>query len=287
MKLFKTTTTVMGMALISAILTPITAQADDWNKKTRITFSGPVEIPGVHLAGWGVLPAGTYVFKIFNSLSDRHIVQIFDKDETTVYATILAIPNYRLKATDKTVMTFSERPAGQPEALRAWFYPGKNWGEEFVYPKARAIELAKFTNTPVLYSEAAIPFEVTEQSKLADEPVVAELKRTTVMAINPTGGEVQLAEVVTAPPVETEVAVAAVPEQQTQVAASPAQSVAAVPEQQTQVAASQARTQVETAPSSTDQTLPATASSLPLIALIGLLALGAAMTLRSVEKDVR
>lgn len=271
MKLFKTTTTVMGMALISAMLTPITAQADDWNKKTRITFSGPVEIPGVHLAGWGVLPAGTYVFKIFNSLSDRHIVQIFDKDETTVYATILAIPNYRLKATDKTVMTFSERPAGQPEALRAWFYPGKNWGEEFVYPKARAMEIAKFTNTPVLYSEAAIPFEVTEQSKLADEPVVAELTRTPVMAIKPTGEEVQLAQVVTAPPVETEVAVAAVPEQRTQLAQ----------------AASPARTPVETAPSSTDQTLPATASSLPLIALIGLLALGAAMTLRAVEKDVR
>ena len=157
MKLFKTTTTVGCIALISAMFTPMTVNADDWNRKTRITFSGPVEIPGVHLAGWGVLPAGTYVFKIFNSLSDRHIVQIFDKDETTVYATVLAIPNYRLKATDKTVMTFSERPAGQPEALRAWFYPGRNWGEEFVYPKARAMEIAKFTNTPVLYSEAAIP----------------------------------------------------------------------------------------------------------------------------------
>ena len=72
------------------------------NQKTVITFSGPVEIPGVHLTGWAVLPAGTYVFKILDSQSDRHIVQIFNKDETKVYATILAIPNYRLKATDKT-----------------------------------------------------------------------------------------------------------------------------------------------------------------------------------------
>ena len=137
-----------------------------------ITFSGPVEIPGVHLAGWGVLPAGTYVFKILDSQSDRHIVQIFNKDETTVYATILAIPNYRLKATDKTVMTFRERPAGEPEALRAWFYPGRNWGEEFVYPKAKAIELAKATNTPVLFTAAEIPVEVAEPIKSADEPVV-------------------------------------------------------------------------------------------------------------------
>ena len=168
-------TAVFCVALIGATFAP-SAKADDWNRKTVITFSGPVEIPGVHLAGWGVLPAGTYVFKILDSQSDRHIVQIFSKDETTVYATILAIPNYRLKATDKTVITFRERPAGQPEALRAWFYPGRNWGEEFVYPKAKAIELAKATNTPVLFTPAEIPLEVAEPIKSADEPVVVRIE---------------------------------------------------------------------------------------------------------------
>ena len=101
--------------------------------------------------------------------SDRHIVQIFSKDETTIYATILAIPNYRLKATDKTVITFRERPAGEPEALRAWFYPGRNWGEEFVYPKAKAIELAKATKLPVLFTAVEIPLEVAQPIKTADE----------------------------------------------------------------------------------------------------------------------
>src|SRR3982751_3512317 len=81
------------------------ASAQFPNKKTTVTFSGPVEIPGV---GAQVLPAGTYVFKLLDSLSDRHIVQVFNKAENHVYATILAIPNYRLKATDKTVMTFAE-----------------------------------------------------------------------------------------------------------------------------------------------------------------------------------
>jgi hypothetical protein len=156
MRLFKAATTMCITGLIGAVLIP-SAQAADWNRKTEITFSGPVEIPGVHLVGWGVLPAGTYVFKILDSQSDRHIVQIFNKEETVIYATILAIPNYRLKATDKTVMTFSERPAGEPEALRAWFYPGRNWGDEFVYPKARAVELAKTANTPVLFTAVEIP----------------------------------------------------------------------------------------------------------------------------------
>jgi hypothetical protein len=207
MKLFKTAATVFGIALMSAVLAP-GARADDWNRKTTMTFSGPVEIPGVHLKGWSILPAGTYVFKILDSQSDRHIVQIFNQDETVIYATILAIPNYRLRATDKTVVTFRERPAGEPEALRAWFYPGRNWGEEFVYPKARAVVLAKETHTPVLFTPAEIPVEVAEPIKTADAPVVVEMTRAPVMAIQPTGEEVALAEVVTAPPAVPEVAAA-------------------------------------------------------------------------------
>jgi hypothetical protein len=189
------------MALLGTMFAP-SARADDWNKRTVVTFSGPVEIPGVHLKGWAVLPAGTYVFKILDSQSDRHIVQIFNADETVVYATILAIPNYRLKATDKTVITFSERPAGEPEALRGWFYPGMNSGEEFVYPKSKAMELAKTTNTPVLFLTEEIPVEVATPIKAADEPVVVQLKRMPIMAIQPTGEEVQLAQVVTPPPAD-------------------------------------------------------------------------------------
>jgi hypothetical protein len=205
MRLIKVAASACCIALLGVVLAP-GAKADDWNRKTVITFSGPVEIPGVHLKGWTVLPAGTYVFKILNSQSDRHIVQIFNKDETSIYATILAIPNYRLKATDKTVVTFRERPAGEPEAIRAWFYPGRNWGEEFVYPKARAVALAKETHVPVLYTEAPLPVEVSEPIKTADAPLVVEMTRAPVMAIQPTGEEVALEAVVTAPPAVPEVA---------------------------------------------------------------------------------
>jgi hypothetical protein len=249
MNRFKVITTVGCVAFLGAILAP-GVRADDWDRKTELTFSSPVEIPGVHLQGWGVLPAGTYVFKILDSQSDRHIVQIFNKDETTIYATVLAIPNYRLKVTDKTVITFRERVAGEPEALRAWFYPGRNWGEEFVYPKLKAIELAKTTNTPVLFTPAEIPLEVTEPFKSADEPVVAELKQAPIMAVKPTGEEVQLAEVVTPPPALSEVA------------ALPAATVA-------------------------ETTLPATASTLPLVFLLGLLCLGAAFVVRSIASRLR
>jgi len=200
MNVLKTvTTTVFGLALMGAVFSP-GARADEWNRKTTMTFSGPVEIPGVHLKGWAVLPAGTYVFKILDSQSDRHIVQIFSQDEKTCYATILAIPNYRLKATDKTVVTFRERPAGEPEALRAWFYPGRNWGEEFVYPKARAAELAKTSNTPILFMPVEIPVEILQPTIAADAPVVVQLKQAPIKAFQPTGEQVELAAVVTPPP---------------------------------------------------------------------------------------
>jgi hypothetical protein len=234
------TATGFCLALMGAVFSPA-ARADEWNRKTTLTFSGPVEIPGVHLKGWGILPAGTYVFKILDSQTDRHIVQIFNKDETRVYATILAIPTYRLKTTGKTVVTFRERPAGEPEALRAWFYPGENYGDEFVYPKARAMELAKAENQVVLFTPAEVPVEVEEPIKTADEPAVAQLKQAPVMAINPAGEEVELAAVVTPPPADQPAA---------------------------------------------ETTLPATASTLPLIALLGLLALGGAGILRLAQKRV-
>jgi hypothetical protein len=165
-----------------------TAGADDWNKRTTVTFSAPIEVPGV---GEHLLPAGTYVFKLLNSPSDRNIVQIFDADGTHLYTTILAISNYRLRVTDKTVMTFRERAEGQPEAIRAWFYPGANWGQEFVYPKMRALELAKIVQEPVL----ATPLD------LAAAPV-EELRTAPVEAVAPTGETVEMAKVVEPPPAE-------------------------------------------------------------------------------------
>jgi len=186
--------TVLGIMFSS------TALAQPWNKKTTVTFSAPVEIPGV---GAQVLPAGTYVFRLLDSMSDRNIVQIFNKDESHVYATILAIPNYRLKATDKTVMTFAERAAGSPQAIRAWFYPGDNWGQEFVYPKTKAVELAKITKRPVIYIPDEIAANIVAPVKTAIEPPVIALKEVPLKAVQPTGEDIAVAEVVVPPPVQT------------------------------------------------------------------------------------
>jgi hypothetical protein len=226
---------------VATLAFPSRGKADEWNKKTTVTFSAPFEIPGV---GAQVLPAGKYVFKLMNSQSDRHIVQIFNERSDHVYATILAIPNYRLKSTDKTVMTFRERAAGEPEAIRAWFYPGNNWGQEFVYPKKRAIELAKATNLPVLAMPTELETYLTLPVTKIDELPIA-LKQAPLEAVKPTGEAVAITEVVEAPPVQTAAAVQS-PE----------------PEER----------------------LPKTASLLPLAGLIGLLSLGAGFALSRFPK---
>jgi hypothetical protein len=229
----RTVLAVCALAFVSATF----SLADEWNRKIEFTFSKPVAIPAVHSPGGGILPAGTYVFKIMDSASDRHIVQIFNKEQTKIYATILAIPNTRLRVTDDVVLTFRETPAGQPMALRAMFYPGRAWGEEFVYPKAKAIEIAKATSQTVLNMPAAME----KEEPLPEGPtIISELEATPLTAVTPEGNEVQTAEVVTPP--------------------TPAETLTAK-----------------------NEVLPQTASPLPLIALMGLLALSAGLTLRLTE----
>jgi hypothetical protein len=191
---------VCALAVTAVCMTwPGTASAQTYNKRTTVTFSAPVEIPGV---GAQVLPAGTYVFKLLDMISDRHVVQIFNKEENHVYATILAIPNYRLKATSKTVMTFAERAAGEPQAIRAWFYPGDNWGQEFVYPRKRAVAIAAETHTPVLYMPDEVAPNIVAAATTANDPPVLALKEAPVKAVAPTGVDVDVAQVVQPPPAQ-------------------------------------------------------------------------------------
>jgi hypothetical protein len=218
---FKTLLSLFAITLLGATVLP-SARADTWNKKTVVTFSQAVEVPGK------ILPAGTYTFQLLDSLSDRHIVQIFNADGSQIIATILAINNYRLEPTGETVMKFGERPGDSPEALRAWFYPGDNFGQEFVYPKVRAIELAQTAKVIV----PAVAVDTIDDNVIKTIPIVA---------VTPDQKEVEVTKVIqTTPPVATPVPVAV----------------------------------KET------EELPQTASSMPLIALLGGLSISLAIGLK-------
>jgi hypothetical protein len=146
-------------AVLTAMCVP-GARADEWDKKTILTFSGPVQIPGA------TLPAGSYMFKIADT-GDRHVVQVFDKDGKKIIKTLMTIPNQRLKATDKPVVMFSERPAGSPVAVKVWFYPGEHIGNEFIYPKRQAMRIAKETHQRVLATNSEESTTATEDATIA------------------------------------------------------------------------------------------------------------------------
>src|SRR6202158_1302145 len=236
MKIVKVLFCFLAIILLSATVLS-SARADTWNKKTVVTFSQAVEVPGK------VLPAGTYTFQLLDSPSDRHIVQIFSTDGSQIITTILAINNYRLEPTGETVMKFSERPGDSPEALRAWFYPGDNCGQEFVYPKVRAIQLAQTTKVIV----PAVAADTIDDNVMKTVPIVAE---------TPDQKEVEVTTgIQTTPPV------AAVE--------TPAPVAAATP-----------------APVAVRETeeLPQTASSMPLIALLGGVCISLALGLKHLLK---
>ncbi len=141
---------IVGVALLGSSLVPH-ARADAWDKETIVTVHEPI------IAGNKVLQPGTYVWKLMDSNSDRHVVQIFDKNQDHLEQTILAIPDYRLKPTGKSHFAFWETPAGVPKAVRAWFYPGDNFGQEFAYPKQLVAQLQAAVPAPVAYHPEPAP----------------------------------------------------------------------------------------------------------------------------------
>ena len=224
MKTVKSVFVLLAITLLGATVLP-KANADTWNKKTVVTFSQAVEVPGK------ILPAGTYTFVLLDSPADRHIVQIFNADGSQLVTTVLAINDYRLKPTGDTVMKFSERPGDAPDALRAWFYPGNNFGQAFVYPKVRAVQLAQTTQIIV----PAVAVDTLDEVVIKTAPIVA---------VTPDQKEVEVTTVIqTVEPVA--------------VVATPAPVAVKETEE-----------------------LPKTASSMPLIALLGGLSISLALGLK-------
>jgi len=232
--MFRRLSTMFCVFLFAAL-----AFASEVDKKTVITLTQPIIVAGVPVV---TLQPGVYVMRLLNSSSNRNIVQIYNEREDKLFTTVLAISNYHLTTKDKTALSFYETPAGNPPALHAWFYPGDNFGQEFVYPKGLAARIARETGAPVLTTPAQ---------------TAAELQTAPVTATNKTGEE---------KPVELDVYTA---QEIAPTAAEPVQVAAATP-------APAAPAPAAPAPAP----LPATGSPFFEIGLAGLSALGAGLALR-------
>ena len=139
---------VITTAFAAAILTTISAAqtaAQTPNYRTEFTFNQSVEVPGA------TLPPGTYTFRIMRSESTRHVMEVTAKDSTNKnYGHFITISAERPKPSQEAELRFLETPAGQPTAVKTWWYPGERTGREFIYPREQARRLAQKTNQPVL-----------------------------------------------------------------------------------------------------------------------------------------
>jgi len=238
------------------LLTISSAMADQWNKKTYLTVNEPVSVPGK------VLQPGRYVMKLLDSPSNRHIVQIYNDREDQLQTTVLAIPNYRLQPTGKTEFQWWETPAGQPKAMRAWFYPGDNFGQEFAYPKTQAVSIAASNSqsVPTTYAQ-------TE----------SELTTARVGTVDKAGTEMELDRQTYTAPQKTQQMARNTPQPETVAQVTPR----ATPQATQQMAQN-------TAPAADDsmrtRTLPRTGSEMPLFGLAGFLALGAGSLIRAIGR---
>ena len=132
-----------GLVLASLIMLPV-AHADEWDQASQLTFSQSVQIPG------RVLRAGTYWFVLADTVGNRNIIQVFNSDRSTLYATVFAVTAERPHPSDNTTITFAKRESMPTNAIVTWFYPGDNSGHEFVYSKSEEKELARAKHQTIM-----------------------------------------------------------------------------------------------------------------------------------------
>jgi len=239
---------LLGLLLSVALVVCVasrSASADTWDKKTVMTFTTPVQVPGA------VLQPGTYVFKLADSPSDRNIVMIYDRTEQHLITTVLAIPDYTNNPPDQTQVTLEERPGDQPEAIKEWFYPGEYSGQEFIYGGSGMAEQASYTQ----------PAATTESSNT--ESGNAETQST--VAVTP---ESDSDNTVAQNDQSAQPAPSATPSDQNSMTQTPATN-------------SNSATSDTGDTNGTSTALPKTASPAPLIGLVGLFFLAGGLVLRS------
>jgi hypothetical protein len=276
------------------------AQSTPADRATFVTFSGPVSVPGM------TLPAGTYTFKIADSQTDRHIVQIFNREGTKLFTTLLAVPAQRPEPEGDPVITFKETPADRPPAVHYWYYAGEKDGNELVYPKAQALQIAQASGEGVMAVDSTGTTIDDWKSGSVSRVSASDAQSTTSSATTASTTTASTTSSTTAstttaePPTTTSTAATTAPQPTTTTpepttapmtpppaAATTTQQPTTAPEQPAPTTAAPTTPSVPP-PTATDNArpvgtsgrLPRTASELPLVGLIGLLALGGAIAIR-------
>src|SRR5439155_10376090 len=125
------------------------------------------------------LPISRYVSMLHDLCQNHNAVQVFPAAEKIMLAQFLPINSEIMEPVNKTTFTFIETQPGYPQPIREWFYPGRNIGLEFVYPKEQALEIAKHATQPVLTTETAVNLhDLGSVTITAQEPIRGDFGTT-------------------------------------------------------------------------------------------------------------
>jgi len=144
---------------LAALSLSVPTSADENNKLTLLTFSQPVQLPGL------TLPAGRYRFELADPVGDRRVIRVASEDGKTQMGLLQTIPNQLRDPAKDPLVLFAETPAGQPDSVKAWVYPGESIGYEFIYPHDQAMRLAKQTRSSVLSTNQDKVERINEQGE--------------------------------------------------------------------------------------------------------------------------
>ncbi len=220
-----------------------TGHIEDSAKKTTLTISALTQLPGTTLA------AGSYVFRQSGEQSGWDIVQVYNSDQSSLVTTLLAYPNPNLVSNGQAFLVYPQSTDNQTQIMEAFFFDGDPVGQQLAYPKkaADAIGAANHVRVPTTGTSDAYPSSLPRADSSWSVPVNQG-------------------------------------EDAAQTPSTP--SASAAPEQSTpdpQDASNANTASSADAPSTStakSEPLPQTASPLPLIGLIGLLAVVGIVVLR-------
>jgi hypothetical protein len=176
-KYFGSLITVLAAFLVCAL--PM--RASEWNHLTKLIVHQTIQVPGA------TLTPGTYWVKLVDSQSERNIVQFMNGDQDKALSTTIAIPDERLRVTAHSKLVFYEEAPGTPPALRAWWYPGAVYGDEFVYPKQQAENVAHTANRNVPAMDETDMNRLSNNSSTADSALSAG-QNSRVYSVTPQNG---------------------------------------------------------------------------------------------------
>jgi hypothetical protein len=290
MTLIRSAVAACVVGALMALPSIAAAQGQTRNQDTYFTFSQPVELPNV------TLPAGTYLFRLVDNASNRHIVRVTSEDRSKLYTTLMAIPSYSTsRPPDEPEVRFMETPAGGPNAIKIWFYPGNSVGHEFIYPRSQALKIAARTNQPVLTtkteSEVTAESELTRVNETGVDTAVDTSNRSTTTAQQTTTAQ---AQPTTATPTEAQRETSTQASAQTQAQTEQTRTTQQPMTRQTDTRTTDTTARTQSEAPATDRAdvnrdtrrteLPNTAGVLPLLAVIGIGSLVGSRLLRRTRR---